>query len=226
MKSRKFIKIIFLNEPIPNVEYILYIQPSIKSLIEALPLNTTVSRTILFESEVVSSVVITSPVNYEKFKNSQLHFEWQEFGSQLENFFRIQIAQENIFANPIWNVTVDGKTNIDCAIPIEEGQYYVRVRAEKTNANSFSEYGRWSETVTFLSGNCKTTLSEDTSEVEDNADWTTTDDDIIIEDNLKDTLVTAEYEEFYEIMPESIKILFSEEINTDTAVINIFRRDV
>ena len=224
--KNKFVYVNFLNDPIPNVEYVLYVQPVVKSLIEEINLSNVVSRTIVFKSEVTSSVVIKSPVDYQKFENAKIHLEWQEFGSTPENFYRVQIAQENIFANPVFNFTVADKNEIDLEKSIEEGQYYVRIRAEKSDADTSADCGRWSKIVTFVTSGYETDL--DSEEIEDGADWSTVnDDDITVEDFVKNYEETnAEYEEVYELLPENIKIFYSDEINTETAVINIVRRDV
>jgi hypothetical protein len=131
--------------PVPNIEYILVVQTGIKS-ITGEPLSAALKRMITFPSEITSTIVITSPSDHEEIH--ALNLAWSEKLAEENikpvNSYYIEVAQENAFYNIIKATHVYEKRQINL-VDISEGQYYLRIRAQNDD-----EYGRWSETITFL----------------------------------------------------------------------------
>lgn len=131
--------------PVPNVEYMLVVQTGIKSITDE-PLSAALKRKIVFPSEITSTVVITSPSNYEEINT--LNLVWTEKlakeDMELVNSYYIEVAKENAFYNLVIATHVYDKNEISLA-DIPEGQYYVRMRAQEGD-----QYGRWSEVITFV----------------------------------------------------------------------------
>lgn len=132
--------------PQAGTEYVLRIQSSnIRSIVDD-ELPDSIQRTIVFKSEVLSTVDILSPSHHEEL--FELHVTWEEQpgeadGSLVSSFY-LEIAKENAFYNLVRETFVADRSEIRLA-DIEPGQYYVRVRAQKGN-----NYGRWSDVITFI----------------------------------------------------------------------------
>jgi len=131
--------------PVPNVEYMLVIQAGIRSITDE-PLSAALKRMITFSSEITSTVVITSPSDYEEINSLKL--TWSEkltnTNMELANSFYMEVANENAFYNNVRETNIYDKSEI-VLTDIPDGQYYVRIRAQKGD-----QFGRWSDTVTFL----------------------------------------------------------------------------
>ena len=227
--DKRTIKLQFRQTPVPNINYALYIQSTVKSLVENLSLDESLMRNLSFKSDVISTCTILSPSNFERTKTVDV--SWQETGEKLENTFRLQIATENIFTNCVIDTVVNGKNQISLDKPFDNGQYYIRVRSERLLAEDFAEMGRWSEIVTFIYYADNEEVPLEPPLVEDNSeppDETTTDIGITIEDRVKadEPDVTYTTEDIYELLPESISVLFSEDILCENASIKVIRRDI
>jgi hypothetical protein len=131
--------------PVPNIEYILVVQTGIKS-ITGEPLTAALKRMITFPSEITSTIVITSPSHHEEIHALKLAWTEKLTEENMEpvNSYYIEVAQENAFYNIIKATNVYEKNQVNL-VNIPEGQYYVRIRAQKND-----KYGCWSETITFL----------------------------------------------------------------------------
>lgn len=191
--------------PIPNVEYMLVIQTGIKSITDE-PLSAALKRMIVFPSEVTSTVVITSPSDYEEINSLKL--TWSEkltnTNMELANSFCIEVANENAFYNNVIETNVYDKSEIILA-DIPDGQYYVRIRAQKGD-----QFGRWSETVTFLYKN-----SADTPIPPSPGDDPVYDEDLII-------LSTPTNGE----TPSTFLFEFDETLDTEGIEITVIRRTI
>jgi len=90
---------------------------------------------------------VLSPSNHEVL--NELHFLWEEVSvdgkrENLVSSYLLQIAKENTFYNVVRETEVVEKQEIRIT-DIDEGQYYLRVRAQKNG-----KYGRWSKVISFL----------------------------------------------------------------------------
>lgn len=131
--------------PVPNTEYMLVVQTGIKSITNE-PLTSALKRMITFTSEITSTVIITSPSDHEEVNALSLAWAETVADKSMEpvNSYYIEVANENVFYNLVRATNVYDKNEINLT-DIPDGQYYVRVRAQKGD-----QYGRWSETITFL----------------------------------------------------------------------------
>jgi len=130
--------------PEPNQSYLLIVN-GIKNILGS-DLQSGIKRKIIFVSGITSNISLIYPAYDEVI--SDLKLEWEEKlvddNSQLAYSYYIEIATENAFNNIIRNTKVQN-ANIVNLSDINNGQYYVRIRAEKLN-----EYGPWSEVSTFV----------------------------------------------------------------------------
>lgn len=140
----KSIILTLLDWPKPNQEYLLIVN-GIKNILGN-DLQSGTKRKITFESGITSNISLIHP-SYDEVI-SDLRLEWEEKlvdeSAQLVNSYYLEIATENAFNNIIRNTKVQNANTINLA-DINNGQYYVRIRAEKLN-----EYGPWSEVSTFI----------------------------------------------------------------------------
>ena len=143
--DRETVDLIFKDWPVPNEEYILKIQTGIESIIGD-ELKQAHQRHIVFNSEITSLIEILSPNEYEEI--SSLNVNWEEKLLNKKhlaiNRYYLEIAKENTFYNIVKRSHINNKQSILFS-DIPEGQYYIRIRAEKDN-----NYGRWSEIITFI----------------------------------------------------------------------------
>lgn len=135
----------------PNTDYVILIQPGISDLVGA-SLQDPVLRQVHFNGDVTNVVHIVEPIDFEIVHEVTL--KWEEYDKQgklipqksIKDAFEIQIAHENAFYNVICSTTtVAGDINVTLKEPIEEGQYYFRVRARQGK-----QFGRWSNVGTFI----------------------------------------------------------------------------
>lgn len=191
--SKKVITMRLKEWPEAEKQYLLRIQSGIRSIVDD-ELPDSLQRVIVFKSEVLSTVNILSPSHHEVLND--LHISWDEISTDgkeesLVSSYFLQIAKENAFYNIVRETEVIGKQEIQLK-DIEDGQYYLRVRAQKNN-----EYGRWSEVISFL---VKQAQGESSPQEED----------VIFEEDLRlvESPVNGE-------TPESFIFVFDEEIDTD-----------
>ncbi len=143
--EKNILKLKFMDWPMPNSIYYLKVQNSVKS-ITGDELKMSLRRDIVFKSEVKSNIRIISPSDYEQLK--ELAIEWEEISEEDKvNNYYIEVARNIIFYDIARRTNVEGKNKIELK-DISYGQYYLRVRAQKSE----NEYGRWSEPVTFVFG--------------------------------------------------------------------------
>lgn len=130
--------------PEPNAEHMIVVQTGVKSVTDE-PLSTALKRLILFKSEIMSSVVITSPSDHEEISAIKMVWKEQPVNNMPAiNSYYMEIATENAFYNLVISTNVFDKNEI-ALTSIPAGQYYARVRAQDGD-----HYGPWSEVVTFL----------------------------------------------------------------------------
>lgn len=136
----KIIQVLMKRWPEPGDEYTILIQGGIQSVVGD-KLESTLMRSFTFKSEVTSNVAIVSPTNFEKI--SELKIVLNETGKTTGNYY-LEVAKENAFYNLTHHSEIIGKKEL-ILTDLEPGQYYVRARAFEGK-----EYGRWSETITFV----------------------------------------------------------------------------
>lgn len=144
--SKKVITMYLQEWPEAGKQYLLRIQSGIRSIVEDV-LSESLLKEIVFKSEVLSTVNVLSPSNHEVL--NELHFLWEEVSvdgkkENLVSSYLLQIAKENTFYNVVRETEVVEKQEIRIT-DIDEGQYYLRVRAQKNG-----KYGRWSKVISFL----------------------------------------------------------------------------
>ncbi|MGG2085383.1 hypothetical protein [Lysinibacillus pakistanensis] len=144
--SKKIITMYMQEWPEADKQYLLRIQSGIRSIVDDV-LSESLLKVIVFKGEVISTVNVLSPSNHEIL--NELHFIWEEVSADakkenLVSSYFLQIAKENTFYNIVRETEVIGKQEIRIT-DIDEGQYYLRVRAQKNG-----KYGRWSEVISFL----------------------------------------------------------------------------
>ena len=109
-------------------------------------LATETIRNFSIESNIDSICSITSPADHEDIKN--LKFTWQETPGKsgvLANSFYLEIAPDVHFFRPILQTSIHDQNFFEAKQLESARQYFVRVRSQ----NDSSDYGNWSEPVTF-----------------------------------------------------------------------------
>lgn len=144
--NRRVISLHLKEWPVAKLEYLLRIQSgSIRSIVDD-ELPDSIQRTIVFESDVLSTVRITSPSHHEEL--SELVIDWEEMPSEMNgslvSSYYLEVGKENVFYNVVYETMITDKQSIQLK-DIPDGQYYIRIRAQKDKA-----YGRWSDVVTFI----------------------------------------------------------------------------
>lgn len=127
------------------------------------PLNTPVSKEIIFVSDVKSKVQVVKPVHNEALKTSPIEIEINAISEEEEGIqYRFEISSDVAFFNIEKSIlSPDTKVSVD----LDNGQYYLRSRAETQN-----EFGDWSNVVTFVvvaSVSCENNPIEDSDFIED-----------------------------------------------------------
>lgn len=145
--SKRTITLHLREWPQTETEYLLRIQSgSIRSIVDD-ELPDSLLRTLTFKSEVLSTIDILTPAHHEEL--TDLRVSWrensvEESGEGLVFSYYLEIAEENAFYNIVRSTDVSEQQEIQLQ-GLKPGQYYLRIRAQKNK-----EYGRWSETVTFV----------------------------------------------------------------------------
>lgn len=214
----KTITVKFRNTPVVNADYVLLIQDTLKDL-EGNNLDQSLFRNVKFISTVTSTVELVSPVNFEVISTQK--FVWKEVGEDLVNKYRIQISSDTAFYDLQTDLVVTDQTELVLGKQLKPGQYFYRMRAE-----SGDDFGIWSETRTFL-------IQQNTEDKElDVIDTTTTSDLIsdieienLVEEEQVNILKAIETPESG-ITHKSFNFMFDEDINTDTLVVSIIRKDL
>lgn len=194
-------------EIVPNTDYIVR-ATGIKNVLGE-TMKAGIRRKVIFKSSVREIPVIVSPSNYEEITDLKVTLkailEDKEYEVLENKSYFIQIANDVAFIDIVLESTSD-----EASVKLKDlqaGQYYIRARIESFE-NDSKEYGKWSETVTFLSINKKDNVKED-------------DDPIFIED------VTLIGQPINGETPGSILLEFSGEIDSDFIDnIIVVRRDI
>lgn len=209
--DRKNITIHVKSEIVPNTDYILRVF-KIKGLLGE-DLTAGIRRKVIFTSEIKDTPSILSPSNFEEVKNLKVTLATSKEGNaskQLEDkLYYIQIATDVAF----YDIVMETKTekNETDLKDLPAGQYYIRARIEKSYTDN-RDFGKWSETVTFISLNFG--LNNPEEEPDD---------------------TEPEYIEYVSVLnspangetPDSIIIEFSENIDPDSIEdILVIRRDI
>lgn len=146
-----FVKIISKTGFEPNTDYTILIQPGICDLIGN-ELKDPMVRQVHFGGDITNTVRVVEPIDFEVVHEVAL--KWEEYdkkgklipAARMKDAFEVQIAHENAFYNVIYStITVATDTNVSLKDPVEEGQYYFRVRARQGE-----QFGRWSNVGTFI----------------------------------------------------------------------------
>ena len=201
--DNKIIELTLKDWPTPNIEHLLVVQSDILAVTEE-PLTAALKRSIVFTSEITSSVIVTSPSNYEEI--NALALTWIEKPVDKDtaptNSYYLEVASENTFYNVVRYSTVYGKTEILLS-GVPDDQYYVRVRAQDGD-----QYGRWSDVITFL--------------FKDGTIPVVVEDDPIFN---QDLIITMKPDNG--VTPASFLIEFDEELDPSAAIsVVVLRRDI
>ena len=214
----KTITVKFRNTPVVNADYVLLIQDTLKDL-EGNNLDQSLFRNVKFISTVTSTVELVSPVNFEVISTQK--FVWKEVGEDLVNKYRIQISSDTAFYDLQIDLVVTDQTELVLGKQLKPGQYFYRMRAE-----SGDDFGIWSETRTFL---VQQNTEDKKPDVIDTATTSNLISDIEIENlveeeqvNILKAIETPESG----ITHKSFNFMFDEDINTDTLVVSIIRKDL
>lgn len=209
----KTIVLVLDDWPVPNSEYVLSVQ-KLKTVLGD-ELASGVRRKLIFKSSICSGVKVTYPAYDEVI--TDLKAAWEEIVpetySRVDSYY-VEIATEIGFHNIRKKTVVDGRNEIDLT-DLPNGQYFIRVRAQKDN-----EYGLWSEVITFVVGDspAKPGPIFDPQEPEEPEDE---DDDIYVP-NIRIITKPADGE-----TPQSILIEFDCEIDPDSIEdIIVIRREI
>lgn len=188
----------FTGDMEPNIEYVLVVSKEVSS-ITGEGLYTAVKKIFSIESSVDSTVVVTSPSNYEELKD-KISLVWKEVAGDsktLHGNFLIQIASDNLFFNNLISSTVSEKSQITFGTIKDAVQYFVRIRAQESE----SDFGPWSDVMTFTLSKTKPTQN---------------DDELIFQQDMEILTVPENGE-----TPESFIIEFDSEINVNSIEDNI-----
>lgn len=212
----KTLKLHFTDSPVVNQPYILVLQDKISDL-EGKKLDKSLFRNVIFKSSVTSDITLNSPANFEVISSQT--FSWQENGDTLVNSFRLQVSTDTGFFNVVLDTTIKDQTSVTLGVPLKQGQYYYRVRAEDG-----SDFGIWSETRTFLVQESdeyeEEVLSEESSVIVEN--------EVTVEDlvgDIKNDIITIEDKPLSGVTSPSFSFLFSENIDPNDIKISVIRSD-
>lgn len=155
-ETNKNIVIEFNDWPIPNTEYIV----SVKNLYTVVdePIESNIKKKVVFPSTIASTITITEPAMFQQIKENNLTVTFIETSetSKLINSYYLEIGTNTAFDNIVVHSNVKEKSiKIDVPAP---NQYFLRVRAEKEDK---SEYGKWSDTISFRVGDRINTEDKD-----------------------------------------------------------------
>ena len=233
----KTVQLKFKSSPEVNSEYVLIIQNTILDL-EGKALDKSLFRSVVFKSTVTSDIKLLSPTNFEVIKDKT--FKWDEVGEEKFNFYRLQVSTDTNFYNILVDITISDKKEITLGQQIVPGQYFYRIRAEESE-----NYGRWSETRTFLINQTEEIPEEvtpteepSTSENDDISEEDPhTDDPITLHDNetgvVIEDLVNEEQKLPINIIdqpkngetPASFSFMFDQNIDPNSIKVSVIRSD-
>ena len=223
---------LYLRErPVPNTDYSLIIEPGKVFSITEEKLETVAPTTIVFDEVVTSDVKILSPTNFDE-ELGEIQVTWQELGESLTFHYCVEVAKENTFVNLVYHGTID-KTEqqnplakYTALLPAvkEPGQYYIRMRSEGPDG-----YGEWSETVTVVFPQEKTSVPNPQPEggnprpdLPEIHDFVKEEDTASTRDPVKtDTPVWVPLE----TTPDKFNFVFTAPVNIDNAMFHVERRD-
>ena len=148
--DRKVIQLKLKRWAEPNSEYILIIEAGIKSLV-GIELESSISRKIIFKSEILNGVRILNPINFESMTDiEELKVRWEETlpprKKKKYKRYRIEISKDQAFINQAIETYVDISDEV-YEMTFNEfslGQFFLRMRVEDN-----SQYGPWSEIISF-----------------------------------------------------------------------------
>ena len=148
--DRKVIQLKLKRWAEPNSEYILIVEAGIKSLV-GIELESSISRKIIFKSEILNGVRILNPINFESMTDiEELKVRWEETlpprKKKKYKRYRIEISKDQSFINQAIEtyVDVDGENYEMAFNEFSLGQFFVRMRVEDND-----QYGPWSEIISF-----------------------------------------------------------------------------
>ena len=127
-------------------------------------LNSSVSKEIIFVSDVKEKVEIVKPVHNEALNINPIEIEIDAISDEKEEGikYRFEISSDTAFFNIVETI-VSPEKNVK--IQLNDGQYYLRVRAEKE-----TEWGDWSQFISFIvvtSLSCEEHSQNDSEFIED-----------------------------------------------------------
>lgn len=148
--DRKVIQLKLKRWAEPNSEYILIVEAGIKSLV-GIELESSISRKIIFKSEILNGVRILNPINFESMTDvEELKVRWEEIlpprKKKKYKRYRIEISKDQAFINQAIEtyVDVDGENYEMVFNEFSLGQFFMRMRVEDND-----QYGPWSEIISF-----------------------------------------------------------------------------
>ena len=148
--DRKVIQLKLKRWAEPNSEYILIVEAGIKSLV-GVELESSISRKIIFKSEILNGVRILNPINFESMTDiGELKVRWEETlpprKKKKYKRYRIEISKDQAFINQAIETYVDISDEV-YEMTFNEfslGQFFIRMRVEDND-----QYGPWSEIISF-----------------------------------------------------------------------------
>lgn len=212
--------ITFLDDPKPNIDYILSVS-NLESITEE-KLSNNIKRSISFKSSVVSIVKILSPSMFEEVKKLEIKLkESADKEEDLINCFYCEIAKDNAFFNITNSFYINNKDCINISLK-DHGQYFLRARSEKDKSN----FGNWSEVVSFVNVTRKEEI-KDMTEIPEIPDIEIDIDNENPEIDLSGFFKIEEYPQQGITPEEGLLIAFNNKIN-DLSVdeIIVIRKDV
>jgi hypothetical protein len=103
---------------------------------------------LLLVTESLAGVRLLSPENGATLYAPHPHLHWQkEAGTNIEDFYRIQIARDEAFQSLVVDDSLDVVSRLVCAKPLSPGTYFWRVRRE--------DQTQWSKVFSFTRGTSK-----------------------------------------------------------------------
>lgn len=160
--EEKNVILIFNEYPSLSTTYLLIVS----NLVDVLKrtLNSSVSKEIVFVSDVKEKVQIVKPVHNEALKINPIEIEIDAISEEKEEGinYRFEISSDVAFFN-IVNSIVSSDTKV--SVKLSDGQYYLRARAERQD-----EWGDWSGVISFVvvtSVSCEEHSPTDSEFIED-----------------------------------------------------------
>ena len=148
--DRKVIQLKLKRWAEPNSEYLLIVEAGIKSLVGT-ELESSISRKIIFKSEILNGIRILNPINFESLTDiEELKVRWEEVlpprKKKKYKRYRIEISKDQAFINQAIETYVDvDSENYEMVFnEFSLGQFFIRMRVEDND-----QYGPWSEVISF-----------------------------------------------------------------------------